>query len=384
MDNVVMETSVGMQESKQNSKDTQLNQEQALHSKSLCSCLQELKDHLSPVETLCYRLPLKSLSALSLIEKEQLTFGSLQKQACLGKALILGGAFVDVTLLLDHIPPVGGDSYAQELNVGVGGCAINVANIVRDLGIDHKIKVPLGNGPYAKLSHDQLLQDGYGESDFIMVPQSPYDCAYCLCMIDKDGERTFVAVPGIENHMQKEWLSDLAIEDYDLIYFVGFDLTDDNGLVYLNEIKERKKDNAVIFFDAGARVNFIKPEAFELLLSLNPIIHLNRMELELITKTNNIKAGLEHLSTLTTAPVILSLDIDGAVVSYQGHYYHFPVVPQKVIDATGAGDSQSAGIIAALLKGATLEQAMYLGNTLASYCIKQVSARLSLPSDFSY
>ena len=108
------------------------------------------------------------------------------------------------------------------------------------------------------------------------------------------------------------------------------------------------------------------------------------MELELITKTNNIKAGLEHLSTLTSAPVILSLDIDGAVVSYQGHYYHFPVVPQKVIDATGAGDSQSAGIIAALLKGATLEQAMYLGNTLASYCIKQVSARLSLPSDFSY
>ena len=325
-----------------------------------------------------------SLSALSLIEKEQLTFGSLQKQACLGKALILGGAFVDVTLLLDHIPPVGGDSYAQELNVGVGGCAINVANIVRDLGIDHKIKVPLGNGPYAQLSHDQLLKDGYGESDFIIVPQSPYDCAYCLCMIDKDGERTFVAVPGIENHMQKEWLSDLAIEDYDLIYFVGFDLTDDNGLVYLNEIKERKKDNAVIFFDAGARVNFIKPEAFELLLSLNPIIHLNRMELELITKTNNIKAGLEHLSTLTTAPVILSLDIDGAVVSYQDHYYHFPVVPQKVIDATGAGDSQSAGIIAALLKGATLEQAMYLGNTLASYCIKQVSARLSLPSDFCY
>ena len=102
MDNVVMETSVGMQESKQNSKDTQLNQEQTLQSKSLSSCLQELKDHLSPVETLGYRLPLKSLSALSLIEKEQLTFGSLQKQACLGKTLILGGAFVDVTLLLPH------------------------------------------------------------------------------------------------------------------------------------------------------------------------------------------------------------------------------------------------------------------------------------------
>ena len=52
MDNVVMETNLGMQESKQNSKDTQLNQEQTFHSTSLSSCLQEITDHLSPVETL--------------------------------------------------------------------------------------------------------------------------------------------------------------------------------------------------------------------------------------------------------------------------------------------------------------------------------------------
>lgn len=316
--------------------------------------------------------------------RSSLVFNHLKDKPCLGKALILGGAFVDVTLLLDHIPPVGGDSYAQELNIGVGGCAINVAHIERILGIDHKIKVPIGHGPYATLSYEQLLKDGYGEQDLILQPQSPYDCAYCLCMIDKNGERTFIAVPGIENHMQSAWLSEVAIEEFDLIYFAGFDLTDDNGLTYLQEVQKRKKPSAVIFFDAGARVNYIKKEAFDLLLSMNPILHLNRMELELITGEKDLGHGLEKLSKLTTAPIILSLDKDGAVVSYRDNYYHFSVTEQTVVDATGAGDSHSAGIIAALLKGATLEHALYLGNTLASYCIKQVSARLQLPEDFTY
>lgn len=353
--------------------------------KNLPTSFYRLLPKLKDPSELNYTLPLPIFEHILGPEyRSSLVFNHLKDKPCLGKALVLGGAFVDVTLALDHLPPVGGDSYAQELNIGVGGCAINVAHIERILGIDHKIKVPIGHGPYATLSHEQLLKDGYGEQDLIVKPDSPYDCAYCLCMIDKNGERTFIAVPGIENHMQQEWLHDIAWEEFDLIYFAGFDLTDNNGLTYLQEVKERKKPSAVVFFDAGARVNFIKPEAFELLMSLNPILHLNRMELELITKEKDLGRGLEKLQHLTSAPIILSLDIDGAVVSYQGNYYHFPVSPQKVVDATGAGDSHSAGIIAALLKGATLEHALYLGNNLASYCIQQVGARLSLPDDFNY
>lgn len=347
--------------------------------------LNELKNHFfTPLTQLNYRLPLPDLANLSLEDRSKLVFGSLQACPTLGKALVLGGAFVDVSLQLDHIPPVGGDSYAKEINTGVGGCAINVAHILRLLGISHQIRVPIGNGPYAQLSYEQLLKDGYQEQSFIHDPNSAYDCAYCLCLIDRNGERTFIAVPGIENHMQSSWLKDVAIEDFDLIYLAGFDLSDDNGLVYLNEIKRRKKEHAIIFFDAGARVNFIKPEAFELLVSMNPILHLNYMEMELITNSDDLEQGLALLGKLTSSPVILSLDKAGAIVSYQGHHYHFTVQEQKVVDATGAGDSQSAGIIAALLKGATLEQAMYLGNTLAGKCIQQFSGRLSLADDFHY
>lgn len=331
-----------------------------------------------------YRLKLSALERLTKGELDGLKFGSLQDKKVLGKALILGGAFVDVSLSLDSMPKVGGDSYAKELNVGVGGCAINVANTLRTLGIDHKIKVPIGQGHYAKLTHEQLLIDGYSEQDFIFPKDNNFDCAYCLCFIDKHGERTFIAVPGLENHMQSQWLNDLAIEDYDLIYFAGFDLTEKNGLVYLSEIAKRKKESAVIFFDAGARVNFIEEDAFKLLMSLNPIIHLNRMELELITHTQDFNVGLEKLSSMTKAPIILTLDKDGSLVCYQGHYYKFDVVPQKVLDATGAGDSQSAGIIAALLKGAPLNEAIELGNTIASHCIRQIGARITLPQAFTY
>lgn len=68
-----------------------------------------------------------------------------------GRVLIVGGAFVDVTLGLEHMPVVGGDSYARELNVGLGGCALNVAHILRQQGIALDLKVPLGLGPYASI-----------------------------------------------------------------------------------------------------------------------------------------------------------------------------------------------------------------------------------------
>lgn len=334
-----------------------------------------------------YRLP--RFARAGSVTKNGAAAGKLSPEQY-GRVLVPGGAFVDVTLSLDHMPPVGGDSYAEEKLVAIGGCALNVAHALRLMEIPHKLKVPIGTGPYAAIVHKQLLEDGYKGDDFIMVETVPGaahnpDCGYCLCMVDAQGERTFVVVPGVENHFQPEWLSDVALDSYDMIYLSGFDLTETNGMVYLNKLKAEKPKDCTVFFDAGARVNFITDESFDALFSLDPIFHLNRLELELITGSTDPQEGLRQLCARTRSPVILSLDIDGALVACQGcnTIKHYPVVPRPVLDATGAGDSHSASIIAALCLGANLHDAITLGNEIAGMAIGQLGARITLPKDFS-
>lgn len=288
------------------------------------------------------------------------------------RVLIVGGAFVDVTLGLDHVPTVGGDSYAKELNVGIGGCALNVAHILKQLAIPMELKVPVGNGPYASIVDKQLRADGYTP----LIESNEHDCGYCLCLVDRNGERTFVVVPGVENYFQKEWMQDIALENTDLIYISGFDITEGNGEVYLEHYANKRADT-VVFFDAGARVDFITQESWQRLLSLTPILHLNRLELSLITGIIELEEALQKLESMSDSLVILSLDAQGCLLSYHGERYHHRITPVQVVDATGAGDSHTAGIIAGLASGMTLPHAIELGSMFSAQAVTMLGARLN-------
>ncbi len=293
-----------------------------------------------------------------------------------GKVLIVGGAFVDVTLALEEMPEIGGDSYAQELKVGMGGCAMNVANIMLQEKIPLDLQVPLGAGPYAQLVAKQLAADGYEP----LVVDPTYDCAYCLCFVDKHGERTFIAVPGVENHMQAQWFDKVSLEQADLIYIAGFDVTEGNGELYFSHYAH-KQPHTQIFFDAGPRVHFMTKESLAALLALQPILHLNRLELRLITGITDPEEALCSLEQRCAGPIILSLDAEGCLVSFQGERVLFPVQREPVVDATGAGDAHSSGIIAALLTGASLDEAIAYGHSLAVQAIAQIGARIQLPAE---
>lgn len=298
------------------------------------------------------------------------------------QALIMGGAFVDTTFILDEMPVRGGDSYARVEKIRVGGCAWNVAHVLRILGQRPGVLIPVGDGPNSELVSARVRKDGYDESSMVIVRDSTYDCAQCMCFVDREGERTFIAVPGIENHMKSSWLQRIDFTGHKVIYLCGFDLCGDNAMVYAQELANRMDMDALLFIDAGARVNHIGKEGFDLLMSLKPMLHLNLMELEMMSGTKDIAAGLDYLESLTSRPVVLTLDRYGAMASWKGKFYYFPVTPAPVVDATGAGDCHSAGIISRLMHGENLASAIVFGNQLGGLSIGQYGARLHLPDHF--
>ena len=144
--------------------------------------------------------------------------------------IVIGAAMLDIVMEIDRIPKSGTDVYAKGQSMMVGGCAYNVADILKHFGVNYTLFAPIGTGMYADFIRKELKKAGH---------ESPVHCensdnGYCLCMVEADGERTFLTVPGIECHFQEEWFSSLAVDSYDSVYVSGYELEGDGGDAILN------------------------------------------------------------------------------------------------------------------------------------------------------
>lgn len=88
----------------------------------------------------------------------------------------------------------------------------------------------MGTEKYANLVLQELNNSGY--KDFTYIDPNR-DCGYALCFIDPQGERTFISVPRCELYYQKKLFDKLNFDDYDLVYFSGYDILGTNGDVNL-------------------------------------------------------------------------------------------------------------------------------------------------------
>ncbi|MCY2965005.1 MAG: PfkB family carbohydrate kinase [Planctomycetota bacterium] len=80
-----------------------------------------------------------------------------------------------------------------------------------------------------------------------------------------------------------------------------------------------------------------------------------------------------EVSRRSGRPIFTTLGPDGILWSDGAHSVHVPgIVVEGPIDIVGAGDSTTAGIVAALCAGATAEQAAAVGCLVASITIQQI------------
>ena len=84
------------------------------------------------------------------------------------------------------------------------------------------------------------------------------------------------------------------------------------------------------------------------------------------------QAGL-RLTEMTGVPVFVTVGANGIVLAEDNHVVHIPGRQIKgEIDIVGAGDSCSAGIVAARCCGVSLEDAAFMGNLVASVTVTKI------------
>ncbi|MDE3252380.1 MAG: ribokinase [Bacteroidota bacterium] len=105
-----------------------------------------------------------------------------------------------------------------------------------------------------------------------------------------------------------------------------------------------------------------------------PHIHYlkaNETEMEKLTGQQDVYAGARLLSDWGVNEVIITLGSKGSVIYQGGEFYPVPAyLPEKVVDATGCGDTYMAGYLSQRRQGASITKAGNFGAAMATLKIQ--------------
>ena len=280
------------------------------------------------------------------------------------RSLIVGAAIVDVIMRIPQLPTKGGDIYCDEKIVTVGGCAYNIANILKNFGVDYHLFVPVGEGMNATLIREAMHNDGHE----ILISEINQDNGQCICLVEDDGERTFITQVGLEGHFKSNWFDQLDMKQYTTIYIDGYQLCNDSASVIVNWL-EKNRDKE-IYFAPGPLIKQIDCILIERVFQAQPILHLNELEAKSFTNEKDIHKAVKKLFSMTNYYIIITLGSEGSIFFDGTNLFQIKGERVEVVDTFGAGDSHIASIIAAGSLGFNFIDSCKIANKVAAKIVQ--------------
>lgn len=280
--------------------------------------------------------------------------------------LILGGIIIDNYIQVEKFPVIGQDVTITNSFERVGGCSINVAMTLKNLGISSQVVSTVGRDMRGKSIVEYLTNKNLNKC-FLEIVED-YDTGYCHIVLSGEGERTFMTYKGSESVLTDEMferiLSDVS-NSY--IYLTGYYLSDELHREKKIELLESlKSQGCKVIFDPGSLVDEIDKENLLRLLRISDVFIPNLGEMEKISEViNSIKDINEWMYQEGCSLIVLKNGGDEFKAFYDNSYHDFMPYKVKVMDTTGAGDSFAAGLIYGLInkfdKKRTIELASACG-----------------------
>ncbi|MBF0780429.1 MULTISPECIES: carbohydrate kinase family protein [unclassified Granulicatella] len=279
----------------------------------------------------------------------------------MGKCLVIGSTVCDVMMYIDKLPQTQQDIHLHKQKISVGGCAYNVVSILHHLNVDYTFISPVGTGMYGDFILKELQRTGIQTTI-----RQPFDNGCCYCVVEADGERTFMSYHGAEYTFNPEWLEALSLDEYDYIYICGLEVEDVDGEKLVSVLSKCKGQ---IVFCPGPRGKNISPQLLKKIYDNHPIIHLNDTEIIELTQEKDYSKALRCLYRQTQTSIVMTKGKHGAVYFDGQAEHHVKGVPAQVVDTIGAGDSHVGAMIASLAKGNSLEKSIAFANIVASHIV---------------
>ena len=276
------------------------------------------------------------------------------------KTLVIGSTVLDIIIQIDHLPKTSEDIHIKRQRMALGGCAYNAADILRNFDVPYTLMSPIGTGRYAFIVEAMLREKGMEST----VKLDTDDNGFCLCMVEKDGERTFVVHHGVEYSFKKEWISDEIKTEYDSVYIAGFEIEETDGFEIIEFIEENPEYQ--VYFAPGPRLSKIGNEKLDRIFARRPITHMNEEEAMELSQTSNYQDAAKVISERTGNTVIITLGCKGAYYYEDGQGHLVKGECATVVDTIGAGDSHIGAVMASVKQGFTMQQAVERANKISA------------------
>ena len=291
-----------------------------------------------------------------------------------GRVVLMGQILVDLAVRGEVLPSPGGDVWAIDEGMHVGG-GFNALVAARRMGAEAVSLSPIGDGPYSSLIQAALTREGIAD----LGPRiAGIDNGFCIAFTDRTGERTFISTKGAETMAPESAWADFVrtMHPGDVLYIDGY---------LMDHPANREAAEAALR---------VLPEGVRVLLDVSPmigipsdlpsndvIVSMNHREAQEIAQQSGDSSvrnrcrepreAARAMLGLLGRPVLVRAGAEGAYVAcpsepttsvFGQDPARVPTPRVEAIDTNGAGDAHSGVLAASLAQGIPLERALLLAN----------------------
>lgn len=283
------------------------------------------------------------------------------------KLLIMGSTCVDVILEIDRLPRTGEDLQPKGQSFTIGGCGWNVYRAARLSGAAPVFLSPVGTGLYGDMVAQEFANRGVP-----VLARADGENGCCYCLVDADGERTFLSVRGAEYQITRKMLDGLPGQ-YRMAYICGMELQEPTAADMLDWLEAHRE--TAVFYAPGPQGVLLEEPRQERILALRPILHLSEPEARILSGADTPEAAAEALWRRTGNTVVVTLGGDGCLCrTADGAALRVPPVTVTVADTIGAGDTHAGMLLGCLHQGMALKDALALANRASAAVVARRGA----------
>jgi sugar/nucleoside kinase (ribokinase family) len=278
-----------------------------------------------------------------------------------------GNVVIDLVVAVARLPERGGDLLADSATYYTGG-AFNVMAAAARLGLPTVYAGVLGTGPRAERARADL------EGEAIAVigqPAATDDTGLVVCLVEPDGERTFVTVRGAEATLTAAALRAVTVEPSDVVHVSGYSLAFAANRTALLPWLRALNPAVAVLFDPGPLISDLPPDAVSQVLARADWLTCNAAEARQLTNAGQLQDAVAELRKLAPrADVIVRAGADGAWLAERNRPAVLAAAPRvRPADTTGAGDAHTGALLAALAEGVPPLDAVRLANVAAAVAV---------------
>ena len=308
------------------------------------------------------------------IPEEEAPASCPEPSAPAGRVVLMGQILVDLAVRGDALPGPGGDVWAVDEGMHVGG-GFNALVAARRMGAEAVSLSPIGDGPYSSLIQAALTREGITD----LGPRiAGIDNGFCIAFTDRTGERTFISTKGAETMAPASAWADFVrtMRPGDVLYVDGY-LMDHPANREAAQAALRALPKGVrVVLDVSPVIGI--PEG---LPSDGVIVSMNHREAQeigertadrsLLDRCAQPLGAAEAVCAAMRRPVVVRAGAQGAYVARPSvaatdavdeDASHVPTPRVEAIDTNGAGDAHSGVLAASLAQGIPMERALLLAN----------------------